>query len=429
MLNFPKFIGVVRFFILTTILLIVSCAEECLSAQVPALKQIVINGDSIINFKNVSRENIKLLTDGIILPNRMNTILFELEPIEDAGYRFYLEGFDEKWTDLRMSNYREYTNLPAGKYKFYTKINIAGNQSEEVLLINVSRLPKWYFKPPVIAFFLIFIFSTIWFLHSKRNLQLARKLEQTVNARTEALIANMFPKSAINGLMDKGKALRIKYDFVTVMFSDIQGFTMIAEEQNTETLIDELDELFFTFDSVVEKYGIEKIKTIGDAYMCAGGIPEKNMANPTMIVLAGLEMMAYMRKLKDSKTSGKMKLWNIRIGIHTGPVVAGFVGQKKLSYDIWGDTVNTASRMESAGEAGKINISGVTYEFIKDFFDCSYRGKIPVKYKGELDMYFVNGIKSELCSNDGIPNRMFWEKVRTLRTEDMPNEANHDKEQ
>ena len=178
-----------------------------------------------------------------------------------------------------------------------------------------------------------------------------------------------FQRSSADEIVAKGKADKIKYNFVTVLFSDIQGFTKIAEEMNPEVFIDELDKFFFYFDSVVEKYGIEKIKTIGDAYMCAGGIPEKNRTNPVEVILAALEMKAYMSRLKESSELEGMKFWDIRIGIHTGTVVAGVVGQKKLSYDIWGDTVNTASRMESSGEAGKINISGTTYEFVKDFFD------------------------------------------------------------
>ena len=136
-------------------------------------------------------------------------------------------------------------------------------------------------------------------------------------------------------------------------------------------------------------------------------------------VPAALEMQAYMNRLKETSELQGMKYWDIRIGIHTGTVVAGVVGQKKLSYDIWGDTVNTASRMESSGEAGKINISGTTYEFVKDFFTCEYRGKMPVKYKGELEMYFVNGIVPELRDNDGSPNRQFFLKIQTIKLQDI----------
>jgi adenylate cyclase len=249
---------------------------------------------------------------------------------------------------------------------------------------------------------------------SKKTAELIAEKE-----RTETLLANVFPKITADEIMAKGKAAKIKYNIVTVLFSDIQGFTKIAEETNPEVLIDELDKFFFYFDSVVGKYGIEKIKTIGDAYMCAGGIPEKNRTNPVEVILAALEMKAFMVNLKQTSELEGMKYWDIRIGIHTGTVIAGVVGQKKMSYDIWGDTVNTASRMESAGEAGKINISGTTYEFIRDFFECEYRGKMPVKYKGELEMYFVNGIRPELCDENGSPNKKFVVKIQMIKLQDI----------
>jgi adenylate cyclase len=245
-----------------------------------------------------------------------------------------------------------------------------------------------------------------------------------VNEKTEALLANVLPKNTADELIEKGKATKTKYNFVTVLFSDIQGFTQIAEEMNPEVLIDELDKFFFHFDSVVEKYRIEKIKTIGDAYMCAGGIPEKNRTNPVEVVLAALEMQEYMKELKEASLVKGMKYWDIRIGIHTGTVIAGVVGHKKLSYDIWGDTVNIASRMESSGEAGKINISGATYEFIKDFFICEHRGKMPVKYKGELDMYFVKGIIPELSDEKGFPNNRFRFKMQLIKLQDVEEAVN-----
>jgi class 3 adenylate cyclase len=207
-----------------------------------------------------------------------------------------------------------------------------------------------------------------------------------------------------------------KYEMVTVLFSDIQGFTKIAESMNPELLIDELDRFFFHFDSVVEKYNIEKIKTIGDAYMAAGGIPRKSVANPIEVVLAALEMQNYMKQLKKTK----IDIWDLRIGIHSGPVIAGIIGHKKRSFDIWGDTVNTASRMESTGEAGKVNISSETYRLVKDYFICDYRGKLPVKYKGNIDMYFVKGLRPELSINlIGLPNRKFFLKLQTLRLTDL----------
>jgi class 3 adenylate cyclase len=254
---------------------------------------------------------------------------------------------------------------------------------------------------------------------NKKNEDLVR-----INEKTEALLANVLPKNTADELMAKGKATKTKYNFVTVLFSDIQGFTQIAEEMNPEVLIDELDKFFFHFDSVVEKYRIEKIKTIGDAYMCAGGIPEKNRTNPVEVILAALEMQEYMKNLKEASLIQGMKYWDIRIGIHTGTVIAGVVGHKKLSYDIWGDTVNIASRMESSGEAGKINISGATYEFVKDFFICEYRGRMPVKYKGELDMYFVKEIIPELSDENGFPNNRFRFKMQLIKLQDVEETVN-----
>lgn len=251
-------------------------------------------------------------------------------------------------------------------------------------------------------------------LLNKRNDDIIKEKE-----KIDALLANVLPKGTSDEIMAKGKATKTKYNFVTVLFSDIQGFTQIAEEMNPEVLIDELDKFFFHFDSVVEKYRIEKIKTIGDAYMCAGGIPEKNRTNPVEVVLAALEMQNYMKRLKESSILQGMKYWDIRIGIHTGTVIAGVVGHKKLSYDIWGDTVNTASRMESSGEAGKINISGTTFEFVKDFFLCEHRGKMPVKYKGELDMYFVKGIKPDLSDENGFPNDRFRFRMQLIKLDDV----------
>jgi len=254
---------------------------------------------------------------------------------------------------------------------------------------------------------------------NKKNEDIVR-----IKEKTEALLANVLPKNTANELMANGKATKTKYNFVTVLFSDIQGFTQIAEEMNPEVLIDELDKFFFHFDSVVEKYRIEKIKTIGDAYMCAGGIPEKNRTNPVEVILAALEMQEYMKNLKEASLIQGMKYWDIRIGIHTGTVIAGVVGHKKLSYDIWGDTVNIASRMESSGEAGKINISGATYEFVKDFFICEYRGKMPVKYKGELEMYFVKEIIPELRDENGSPNSKFRFKMQLIKLQDVEESVN-----
>ncbi len=397
---------------------------------IPSVKLILIDNDSVIYKYDSSRAQNN--TPEIILSCRSNNLRFELQPEDSTDYQFLLQGYDRNWSNWERVSFKEYTNLPAGKYIFRIKYIIKGSDGGETPLISLKILPLWYFSRLAIFLYIIAILLIIWALYDFLNLRFARKLyalEQIINKRTEdliiekekteALLANVLPKNTASEIMEKGKATKIKYNFVTVLFSDIQGFTKIAEETNPEVLIDELDKFFFHFDSVVEKFGIEKIKTIGDAYMCAGGIPEKNRTNPVEVILAALEMRGYMERLKETSELEGMKYWDIRIGIHTGTVVAGVVGQKKLSYDIWGDTVNTASRMESSGEAGKINISGTTYEFVKEFFDCEYRGKMPVKYKGELEMYFVNGIVPGLSDEQGGPNKKFIIKMQMIKLQDI----------
>lgn len=401
-----------------------SAEEGGRQANGPVLEGIIVNGDEIISLPRQS--------EIIILRFRQNNVAFEFEPSEGYEFQYYLEGLDKKWSSWQKVSRKEYTSLPARKYVLKTRFRNAEGIISEVSTMAFAIKPMWYFSKLAVALYVLFFLLIIWALYEQLNLRFARTqhmLEQIINKRTEDLIvekeksenllANVLPKNTADEIMLKGKATKIKYNFVTVLFSDIQGFTQIAEEMNPEILIDELDRFFFHFDSVVEKYRIEKIKTIGDAYMCAGGIPEKNRTNPVEVILAAIEMQNYMKKLKERSQEEGMKYWDIRIGIHTGTVVAGVIGQKKLSYDIWGDTVNTASRMESSGEGGRINISGTTYEFVKDFFICEHRGKMPVKYKGELDMYFVNGIVPELSDENGEPAREFISKLQMIKLQDI----------
>lgn len=207
--------------------------------------------------------------------------------------------------------------------------------------------------------------------------------------RSEELLLNILPGEVAEELKAKGSADAKQFDEITVMFTDFKGFTKIAEQMSPGELVAEIDVCFKAFDAIITRNGLEKIKTIGDSYMCAGGLPVPTVDHAEKVVKAALEIQEFMEQHQRERSGQGKARFEARIGIHTGPVVAGIVGVKKFAYDIWGDTVNIASRMESSGEAGKVNISGIAYALVKDKFMCQYRGKIEAKNKGEIDMYFV----------------------------------------
>lgn len=211
--------------------------------------------------------------------------------------------------------------------------------------------------------------------------------------RSEELLLNILPEEVAEELKARGAAEAKQIDEVTVLFTDFKGFTQLSEELTPKALVAEINECFSAFDHIMQKHGVEKIKTIGDAYMAAGGLPTANSTHAHDVVLAALDVQQFMLEHKAKKQAAGSLFFEIRIGVHTGPVVAGIVGVKKFAYDIWGDTVNTASRMESSGEVGKVNISGTTHALVQDKFICTPRGKIQAKGKGEIEMYFVEGSK------------------------------------
>ena len=239
------------------------------------------------------------------------------------------------------------------------------------------------------ALAVLIVFLILWSLQQKKH---DNKIIAAEKAKSEELLLNILPSETAEELKKYGRCVARPFDLVSVLFTDFKGFTTIAEKFSAEKLVAELDYCFRAFDQLMGKYNIEKIKTIGDSYMCAGGIPVPNTTNPVDIVKCGLEIQHFMDKYKAERIKNNEPYFELRLGVHTGSVVAGIVGLKKFAYDIWGDTVNIASRMESSGEVGKVNISGATYDLIKDKFVCTYRGKIEAKNKGEIDMYFVEKI-------------------------------------
>ena len=205
----------------------------------------------------------------------------------------------------------------------------------------------------------------------------------------EGLLLNILPAEVAHELQTTGSSTPRNYESVSVLFTDFKGFTTIADKMSPDELVKELNTCFVAFDNIIEKYNLEKIKTIGDSYMCAGGIPTPTDDHPYKIVKAGIEILEYIKNNNAKRDILGLERWDVRIGINVGPVVAGVVGKKKYAYDIWGSTVNIASRMESNGDPERVNISAATYELVKDKFYCRPRGKIFAKNVGEIDMYFV----------------------------------------
>jgi len=225
--------------------------------------------------------------------------------------------------------------------------------------------------------------------------QLSQKntLIEEERKRSDNLLLNILPPAIAEELKTRNKVAARKYEQATVMFSDFIGFTNVAERLSPESLVEELDYCFSNFDRIIEKYRIEKIKTVGDAYFCASGLSDMN-ASPSDMVKAALEIQDFLLHVKAERLNQGLPYFEARVGIHTGPVVAGVVGAKKFAYDIWGDTVNIAARMEEACEPGRVNVSEDAYLLAKYEFEWQYRGKIAAKNKGMMDMYYVTSVKS-----------------------------------
>ncbi len=236
----------------------------------------------------------------------------------------------------------------------------------------------------------LFLIVAIGSYNRYKFVRKTNKIIKDERDRSKELLLNILPEETARELETHGHAKTRYYENVTVLFTDFKGFSTIAGKLSPQDLVSELNDYFVAFDEIVGKYNLEKIKTIGDAYMCAGGIPTVNDTHPLNGVQAALAMQVFMEKKKIERREKGRDGWELRIGIHTGPIVAGVVGKRKYAYDIWGDTVNIASRMESNGEPGRVNISSSTYNLVKDEYSCVHRGKISAKNIGEVDMYFVD---------------------------------------
>lgn len=352
-------------------------------------------------------ENDTTVQSGLILNYKENYLKFEYEGLsytspEELIYEFMLEGVDQNWQTSNARNI-QYTSLQDGNYKFFVRArNNDGVWSNEPAILSFIIKPPfwetWWFRTISIIILLssaygFYLYKT--YQIRQRSMELARLVKERTKEleaeknKSDELLLNILPAEIVRELKAKGVTDPRAYKSISILFTDFVGFTSLSSKLSPTILVKELNEIFKIFDKIIDKYGLEKLKTIGDSYMIGGGLPKESEDHAFRIILTALEMQNY---IKERNESAIIK-WQMRAGVNSGEVVAGIVGTRKFTYDVWGDTVNIASRMESNCEPGRINISQSTYELVKDYFDCEYRGKISAKGKGEMDMYFIINIK------------------------------------
>ena len=311
-----------------------------------------------------------------------NNLEFQLRPIKELE-RIYRENgeFKKAYQEQEKRNLleREIDRVNERDKLVLTEF-LHDAQAKQSQQISQIKSQEFRIKAFGVGFGIFLVLSGLFFYQYRQTTKEKK--------RSDDLLLNILPESTANELKEKGHTTALKYEHVTILFADIVGFTNVAEKLSPAELVQEIDRFFSAFDEIILKHRLEKIKTIGDAYMAVGGCPEGNVATTKNVVEAGIAMQKKVAELNERNTENHQ--FKLRIGLHTGDVIAGVVGIKKFQFDIWGDAVNIAARMEQHGEPGKVNISQATYEMVKSDFNCTYRGKIDAKNKGMLDMYFVN---------------------------------------
>ena len=319
-------------------------------------------------------------------------------------YSFKLEGFNNDWSDPTPLNFARFVNVPPGKYTFRARAARAkGDWVKQELAIPVLIRQAFYktgwFRIVAFAIVTLLVYAFMryrLYLVEKHEHELELLVQDrtrelvTAKAKSDELLLNILPADTAEELKQNGSAKARRHDDVTVMFTDFKGFSFIARNLEPEALVAEIDHCFRAFDEIIEEFGLEKIKTIGDAYLCGSGLHGEEKTDAAVrVVKAALKIQCFLSEYSKERNAQQRPCFPARIGIHSGPVVAGIVGIKKFAYDIWGDTVNIAERLQSSGKVGKVNISKSTHALVKNHFHCDYRGKIEAKHQGEIDMYFV----------------------------------------
>ncbi|WP_208110537.1 adenylate/guanylate cyclase domain-containing protein [Algoriphagus boseongensis] len=326
------------------------------------------------------------LKDQISEANLLLSVIYEQLNNPAKALEFYKKHIQYRDSVKNIQAVQEMANLRTDYEVSQKQAEVDLLESEATIATLRAKRQTMVLYGVVVVLLLVALLAIGAYRRFKFEKETNKIIEEEKN-RSEELLLNILPEEIADELKLYGKVKAHRFNSATVLFTDFKSFSSMAEEISPEQLVESIDYYFKEFDVITDKYGLEKIKTIGDSYMCAGGLPTETERHAFDVVKAGKEMMDFIKK---PKPEGIVQ-FEMRIGIHTGPIVAGIVGVKKWQYDIWGDTVNIASRMESNSEEGKINISGTTYEIIKDEFECEYRGSIEIKNRGIWEMYFLKG--------------------------------------
>lgn len=344
------------------------------------------------------------------------------EPSQNE-FRFFLEGYEQDWSTYTKEHQVRYTNIPAGDYTFRLQAKTENSLWETTELavpvtIRQAFYKSWWFMALCACALILATYAVMrWRIYriKKREVELEAIVDQRTRElaqekeKSEQLLLNILPAETAEELKNHGSAKARLYKTVTVMFTDFKGFTNIAQLMAPEALVAEVDYCFSQFDRIIDQHGLEKIKTIGDAYMCMCiEQPQNGTGNACQrMVQAALDIQDFLARLAEEKKLANIPFFEARIGIHTGPVVAGVVGIKKFAYDIWGDTVNIASRMESLGQPGQVNVSETTYQRIRNHYECIFHGHFTDRNDSDIAMYFVAPKNTTTFRRREIPQGSF----------------------
>ncbi|MCX7696473.1 MAG: hypothetical protein N2Z72_02125 [Bacteroidales bacterium] len=405
--------------------------------QKDVISSISVQIDDSLLYHGISDQGNWIYLGNISYSKKLIRFVFSSSNYEDESQNIFickLNNHDHNWQVLENRNVKEYSNLSPGHYTFQVKSISPSGTETDIKLVEFRVLSPWYMSWWAIVFGIMILFillTSIVFYLNRRLIHAKIRLEKQVRERTKEielrnkelelekeksdfLLYNILPVKVAEELKTRGKFKPIKVYQASVLFTDFVRFSVLTEQYTSEELVEKLDLIFSRFDDICSRYNLEKVKTIGDSHMSVGGIPVFSQVHAIDAALAAVEMVDFIEYLHEVDET--FKPWKLRIGIHTGHLIAGVVGKRKFGFDVWGSTVNMASRLQESSEPNKINISHETALQIEEFFDLTYRGKIAVKHQGEIHMYFIDGIKAKY-SVDGKgkrPNKLFREKYVKL---------------